>query len=113
MGKGQGWLGSHAILCAIFISLCKFLQPALVVHECTTRFPHKVFGEQLKNYKDFHHLVNAYYFGIPVQRRRVYDCLVNEKFYLADEMENLYQFSSKCVLDASLWLQAPLEEVLC
>ena len=110
MGKGAGFLGQYVILCAIFISLCYKTKPVLVVHECTPRFPFGIFQETLATSTDFHSLLNAADFGVPVQRNRAWDAVVSNKWILPRGLSELHQLSSKCVLDASLWLVADFDE---
>ena len=112
MGKRNGFLGQYVLLCAIFIALCSKTKPVLVVHECTPQFPFSIFEETLgaDSYTDFHTLLNAADFGIPVQRNRAWDAILNNKWTLPHGLSDLHELSSKCVLDASLWLLAGDDE---
>ena len=110
MGKGEGFLGNYVTLCAVFLTLCKICKPALVIHECTPRFPFKIFEETLSKYTDHHSILNAQNFGVPVSRNRSWDALVNPKWKLDRSLEEIHGLASKCVLDAGVWLQAPEEE---
>lgn len=110
MGKGDGFMGQYVTLCAIFIALCRKTSPTLVVHECTPRFPFKVFKELLPRYVDHHSILNAHQFGVPVQRNRAWDAIVRKDWVLEQGLHGLHEFSSKCTLDSSFWLQAPSTE---
>ena len=110
MGKGAGFLGQYVILCAIFISLCYVTKPALVIHECTPRFPFQIFEQTLGTYTEYHTLLNAADFGVPVQRNRGWDAILSNKWTLPRGLCELHELSSKCVLDASLWLLADDDE---
>ena len=112
MGKGAGFLGQYVILCAIFISLCYVTKPALVIHECTPRFPFQIFEQTLGTYTDYHTLLNAADFGVPVQRNRAWDAILSNKWTLPRGLCELHELSSKCVLDASLWLLADDDEAV-
>ena len=77
MGKGEGLTGQWVFLTAIMISLCITLQPTILFHECTSRFPFHVFSELLgTNFKDHHCVLTPVSFGAPVQRTRSYDAIV-------------------------------------
>ena len=76
MGKGAGFTGQWVVLCALLIALCARLQPVLLVHECTLRFPHQVFDQLLgKTHRDYHADMSPLQFGVPVRRGRAYDAV--------------------------------------
>ena len=76
MGKGEGFTGKWVILAGIMLALCRRLQPLILFHECTLRFPHKVFDALLgKTHQDFHSAIAPTDFGAPVRRGRSYDAV--------------------------------------
>ena len=77
VGKQEGFTGKWVTLCALMIALCKRLQPLVLFHECTLRFPHNVFEKLLgKTHDDFHAAMTPVDFGAPVKRGRSYDAVV-------------------------------------
>lgn len=77
MGKGEGFCGQWVLLAAIMISLVKRLSPAVFYHECTIRFPWKIFDSMLsETHKTYHSSLTPRMFGAPVQRSRSYECVV-------------------------------------
>lgn len=75
MGKGEGFCGRWVLLCAIFLALCRRLQPIIVYHECTVRFPSGIFDKILCNHEDYHAPMTPRDFGAPVNRARSYDAM--------------------------------------
>lgn len=85
-----------------------------MLDSCGSSYPIR-FDSALAEYEDFYSLLTCYHFGAPVHRTRAYDAVVSKRHTLKGGLSNLYQLSSKCVLDAAIWLQANKEEamVLC
>lgn len=113
LGARKGFLGQYVLLCGIFIALCVRIKPCLAVHECTAKFPYDIFREILSDYEDHHTLINSSLLGMPVQRNRAWDAIINKKFRLLNNINAIHELSVKCVLDAAVWLQGSSEEASC
>ena len=60
--------------------------------------PFQIFEQTLGTYTDYHTLLNAADFGVPVQRNRAWDAILSNKWTLPRGLCELHELSSKCVL---------------
>ncbi|CAJ1434943.1 unnamed protein product, partial [Effrenium voratum] len=111
MGRQEGFCGNYGILAAVMLALTSRLKASLLIHECTRLFPYSVFEKILSGYRDYHQILECAQFGAPVKRSRSYDVVVRSDLILPNGMDRFAALKTSCVLDASVWLQAPQEKV--
>ena len=113
MGRQEGFCGNYGILAAVMLALTSRLKASLLIHECTRLFPYSVFEKILSGYRDYHQILECAQFGAPVKRSRSYDVVVRSDLILPNGMDRFAALKTSCVLDASVWLQAPQEKDRC
>ena len=98
------------MLCATMLVIAVRIRPVALVHECTRTFPHQVLTRAMKNYVDYHQILDPMMCGAPVRRARSYDCLLRWDHKFDGELEGFEGLNPGCCLDCGVFLQAPREE---
>lgn len=113
MGKQKGFTGEWVTLCALMLALAKRVKPMCLFHECTKLFPFEVLQMALAGYTDHHVLSDPSTMGVPVRRCRSYDAVIKHGYeFTGNLQEQMSFFHTQCKLDASVWLQAPPDEIM-
>ena len=105
---------AKAILFAIMVAIVRRVKPKCFMHECTSLFPGvHYFRRLLPEYTVVHFVVDPREHGSPTRRKRVYDLCLRADMDLPGGSSDFYRLYASTTTDASVFIGAGDEEVLC